>query len=367
MFTEQNRNIYKKTAKGRARAHSTWGTEYRARAHAYAQPQPRAAPAPAPTPDPSPPPSPSPSPSPSPVEDWFSQNLTNAGIADLARSEYNRDGEINFGDMLAIFDEVIQNGPITSSEVQDLQTLVTDASALRMPAYVQDLASKVVNPSAADMNYLEWYFSDWPPMPMLEGLVNQWFLGSVQPVTVDADGSPAQDPNETYSSVGASGYTLFGPNGPSFKDVAQGSAGDCWLLSSLAETAARDPGIIQSMFINNGNDTWTVRIYVHGAPDYVTVNDQLPVDTVNPNFNGVYAFDSPQNGILWVALAEKAFAEENLSGGISTSDPGVDSYAALNGGYPSWALTAISGTSANEYLVTSGLTGVSIALARTGG
>jgi hypothetical protein len=172
-----------------------------------------------------------------------------------------------------------------------------------------------------------------------------------------------QDPNAFYTDAGATGYTLFGPNGPSYTDVAQGSAGDCWLLASLGETAARDPNIIQNMFINDGNGIWTVRFYVNGAPDYVTVNDQLPLDTVNPSYNGGYAFDAPQNGILWVALAEKAYAQENLSGQISTSQPGSDSYAALNGGFPSWALPTITGLSSNLYYVTPGLTAESIATA----
>src|SRR5262249_29202113 len=159
-------------------------------------------------------------------------------------------------------------------------------------------------------------------MPMLQALVNQWFLGSVQPDTVDTDGgtTTAEDPNQAYTNPGATGNTLFGPSGPAFTDMAQGSAGNCWYLASLAETAAREPNIIQNMFIDNGNGTWTVRFYANGAPDYVTVNDQLPVDTAA----GGYAFDRPQNGVLWVALAEKAFAEENLSGQITTSNPGID-------------------------------------------
>ena len=48
-----------------------------------------------------------------------------------------------------------------------------------------------------------------------------------------------------YSPVSGS---LFGANGPSYLDVQQGHVGDCWLMASLAEVAARDPSDIQNMF-----------------------------------------------------------------------------------------------------------------------
>lgn len=296
------------------------------------------------------------------VVDWFDSNLSNAGICNLARADFTRDDALTFSDMLGIFDEVLQSGALTSAELQNLETLVAHATTLNMPGYVQNLATKVVYPSTNDATYLEQYYGTTGVT--LQETVNQWFLGKVEPNTVDAcDGYAAEDPNNAYTNVGATGYTLFGPNGPSFTDVAQGSAGDCWLLASLAETAARDPKIIQNMFISNGNGTWTVRFYVNGASDYVTVNDQLPVDTAA----GVYAFDQPQNGILWAALAEKAYAQENLSGSITTSEPGSASYAALNGGYASWALAPITGLSSSLYLVTPGVTSQEIAAALQAG
>ena len=305
------------------------------------------------------------------VVDWFDNNLSNAGICELARADFTRDDALTFSDMLGIFDEVLKSGAVTSAEVQNLRTLVANPTTLNMPGYVQNLASKVVNPSTNDATYLEQYYGTTGVT--LQETVNQWFLGNVQPNAIDTDEPDANnttiayDPSSLYTQVGATGSTLFGPNGPSFTDVAQGNAGDCWLLSSFAETAARDPQIIQNMFINNGNGTWTVRFYVNGAPDYVTVNDQLPVDTVYPSFNGGYAFDAPQNGILWVALAEKAYAQENLSGGVSTGQKGVDSYAALNDGYPSWALAAITGLPTSEFNVTPGVTSQEIAAALQAG
>ena len=104
-----------------------------------------------------------------------------------------------------------------------------------------------------------------------------------------------------------------------------------------------------------------MRFYANGAIDYVTVNDQLPLATYDPSYNGGYAFDAPQNGILWAALAEKAFAEENLTGQVDTSQPGVASYAALNSGDASVALAAITGSLSGYSDVTPGATASDIA------
>jgi hypothetical protein len=73
----------------------------------------------------------------------------------------------------------------------------------------------------------------------------------------------------------------------------------------------------------------------------VTVDNQLPA--LSYGF-----FDQPQ-GNLWVALVEKAYAQENASGWVTSNHPYVDSYAALSYGYPQWALTAITGQNVPAY------------------
>ena len=139
-----------------------------------------------------------------------------------------------------------------------------------------------------------------------------------------------------YSPVSGS---LFGAGGPSFLDVHQGEVGDCWLMASLAEVAARDPADIQDMFtaagttVVNGStvNLYTVRFFNSaGVAQYVTVDTELP------SAGGYY--DQVSNGVLWVALAEKAYAEANAAGNVTTQYVGSDSYAALNGGDPAWAL-----------------------------
>jgi hypothetical protein len=145
---------------------------------------------------------------------------------------------------------------------------------------------------------------------------------------------------------------LFGKNGPSYLDVQQGAAGDCWLLASLAEVAARDPQDIQNMFAwagtavdQNGTvNLYTVRFYNNkDVAQYVTVDAELPA--------GGATYDHPVNGIPWVALAEKAYAEANSLGFVTTQQAGKDAYNALNGGDPAWALQAITGKSTNDVAI----------------
>jgi hypothetical protein len=131
---------------------------------------------------------------------------------------------------------------------------------------------------------------------------------------------------------------------PTYQDVFQGTTGDCWLMAGLAEVAARNPGDIQSMFIDNGDQTYTVRLYNNGTPDYVTVDNFLPVNGMNAG----------AKSDLWVPLAEKAYAQENGDGWLGSSMPGVATYQALWAGEPDWALKAITGLPA-EY--TSGYSG----------
>ena len=72
--------------------------------------------------------------------------------------------------------------------------------------------------------------------------------------------------------------------------------GDCYFISSLGTIAKSNPAAIENMFINNGDETYTVRFYTGtygsttnsdgsindgftngvGTADYVTVNTMLP-------------------------------------------------------------------------------------------
>jgi hypothetical protein len=53
--------------------------------------------------------------------------------------------------------------------------------------------------------------------------------------------------------------------------------------------------------------------------------------------------------VLWVALAEKAYAEANGYGYVTTGELNTDSYAAIKEGQPQWALHVITGKPASAF------------------
>jgi hypothetical protein len=172
--------------------------------------------------------------------------------------------------------------------------------------------------------------------------------GQLGVVAIGTDGAVYDTEQATFAAVSG---TLFGPGGPSYLDVRQTNVGDCWLMASLAEVAARTPSVIDGMFIPDGTTTdngsvvpqYLVRFYDSaGNPHYVAVDTELP------SVNGVPLGDQPVNGMLWVALAEKAYVEANAAGIVTTNHPGSNDYAAVNGGTASWALQAITGQPAND-------------------
>ena len=72
------------------------------------------------------------------------------------------------------------------------------------------------------------------------------------------------------------------------------------------------------MFTDNGDGTYTVRFYNGGKPDYVTVDSYLPAVTPTSYrypTRFVSLYDRPITD-TWVALAEKAYAQECASGWI---------------------------------------------------
>ena len=165
-------------------------------------------------------------------------------------------------------------------------------------------------------------------------LIGKWFLGSDLPSsTVAMSGYPSFAVQ--YSAVRS---PVFAPSGPSMSDINQGYLGDCYFLSCLAEVAKQNSGIIKSMFAANGNNTYGVRFYVDGSPEYVTVNNSLA--------DGGQAFNYGAN--MWASLAEKAYTQLQ-SGGVVTGNSinYGNSWSTIgNGGAPEYALEEITGTSA---------------------
>lgn len=98
--------------------------------------------------------------------------------------------------------------------------------------------------------------------------------------------------------------------------------------------------------VENGT---TVSLYFVRLFDSSGTAHKILVDTELPSGGSYY--DHTTGGILWVALAEKAYAQANGAGYVKTQHVGTDSYAAMDGGYPSWALQAITGLSASSFSI----------------
>ena len=110
--------------------------------------------------------------------------------------------------------------------------------------------------------------------------------------------------------------------------------------------AKNTPSAITSMFITNGDGTYTVRFFeANGKADYVTVNTMLPVDSTGRFvFDGMGNLAKSTSNELWVALAEKAFVEWHQTGQEGEGSSSLtNQYTSISGGYMGTALSEISG------------------------
>jgi hypothetical protein len=206
--------------------------------------------------------------------------------------------------------------------------------------------------------------------------VQKWFVGSDRPVLPATITEitypygplvpvPVSMPNPVTYQRAAGELFQFGI---SYWDVDQGAVGDCYFLASLGAVARHSPDRISSMFTDNGDDTFTVRFFVGGQENYVTVDRFLPT---NPN--GTFAYANNSSGLgywderneLWVALAEKAYAQLNqetfgeavspsLNIAMGIGQDGTNTYKGISGGQSSQALTHITGLNTTDHALSRG-------------
>ncbi|HEX5471196.1 MAG TPA: C2 family cysteine protease [Lacipirellulaceae bacterium] len=301
-------------------------------------------PSPPPSPDP-PTPDPPPSPDP-PATNWFDAHVIDSALRSLGHDLYS-DGRIDRTDMISLLRSSEDGGIIDSTELTDLRAIVANTTLFNSLNYVDTLAGYVVSGNAANAKYQGQTLGNLTSGSsgtQMEKLVDKWFLGMDHPTA-----------GGTYRL--ASG-TLF-VNGPSYTDIRQGTIGDCYFLSSLAETALKDPSTITNMFVVNGDGTYTVRFYNNGAPQYVTVDSYLPTSSGGQFIYADYgaAYNNASNE-LWTALAEKAYAQINEMGWLrpGLTGNGQNSYNALSGGYIYAALGQISGHGTAAFALTTAST-----------
>jgi hypothetical protein len=222
----------------------------------------------------------------------------------------------------------------------DLQLMVGAGLSLGMTDAVRVLSGKVVNGNAANAFFQTSTLGNLAAgstAAHLQNLVYKWFYGLDRPAAID-----------DYGRAFAYGYSagsLF-VSGAAYSDVYQGVVGDCYLLASLAEAAYRQPAAIYNMFTDNGDGTFVVRFFNNGVADYVTVDRYLPVNSSGMFvFAGMGRYAASATNELWVALAEKAYAQINASGWLrpAAMGGGQHSYTAISGGWVSEALRQVTG------------------------
>lgn len=299
---------------------------------------------------------------PPPPTDWWSTHLHDPGITNVAR-QVGSDGNLTRNDMVTIF-RAAESGGVTGTKLDDLRTLVANASTLGMPDYVRVLANKVVNGDPANQHFQAQVLGNLfagSSGQQLEQLLDKWFLG--------------QDHPEVSSDIHyvTPAGSLFGAGGPILDDLRQGHLGDCYVLAGLGEVTFRTPDVLRSAFIDNGDGTFTVRFYHDGIADYVTVDKLVPAA-----FDGTYWYanvrwqTSDASIALWPSLLEKAYAQLAEAG---WSRPGktTNSYGAIDGGWEGTVVRQLTGrnttfqyisdsTSVRDAIVTSFQSGALVGL-----
>jgi len=278
------------------------------------------------------------------VTKWI-LSLQDQALANLVQS-LDADGSISRLDMIQILDSIgSEDGVVDAAEFGDLKTILNNAAMLKIPGYVDVLAGDVVNGNPANAYFQGQVLGNLAAgssASQLKELVSKWFLGADHPAAYYYDQYGLYHQCQ-YSSVAGSLFV----NGPAYTDMHQGELGDCYLISALGSLAKSSPAVIQNMIIDNGDNTWTVRFYANGTPDYVTVDRMLPTENGNLVFDDYGASPSNAGNVLWIPLVEKAYAEWNETG--KEGRDGQNSYWSIGGGASGDVYTQILGHSAQYY------------------
>lgn len=274
-------------------------------------------------------PSPTPTPTPSP---------TVSTVRSLANT-LHADNAITRAEMIQLLRSAGSDGTVSQVELDDLRWVVSTTGGYSMPVYVRELAKDVVNSNAANLRYKGQNSGNLVAGSSgvhLNNLVDKWFLGADEPV-ITGNGISYQN---------ATGVLFSGT--PSRNDGRQGYLGDCYFIASLTSIADRSTAAVQNMFLDNGDGTFTIRFYTNSIADYVTVNRRLPtLGNGTLAYSGLGLSASSSSTSLWVALAEKAYAQWNETGNAGRD--GTNTYAGIEGGWMSNVNAQVLGYSSSNY------------------
>ena len=259
---------------------------------------------------------------------WFDAHLLDGPLRRQARLDA-RDGLLDRADMIALFEQPTDGSTVTATEFHDLDALV-HSPEVGIAVQARYFGKKIIDGDPAN----QWFTGgDGTRAALgdlhagdtddhLQQLIDKWFLGKDEPM------AKSDDRATTFGYREAAGKLFVG--GPAATDLHQGDVGDCYWLAGLGAVARQDPQRIRNMFTDNGDGTYTVRLFHSGKAEYVTVDRRLPVDGHGKLVFANQGTAASNTGAeLWVPLAEKAYAQFNESGW--TGQDGTNSYNGVGG------------------------------------
>ena len=292
-------------------------------------------------------PTPAPNPAPNPPSgNWFTTTIKDVALRTLGNTLY-ADNLINRNDIIALLRSAEDGGIIDSTELADLKAIVANTTLFGGIESVWKLTSYIVNGNTANTLYQGATLGNLAANSTtahMEKLIGKWFLGLDRPTAAG-----------TYRQF--SGQLFV--NGTAYTDIRQGAVGDCYFVAALAETALRNPNLINNMFTVNGDGTYTVKFFNAGKAEYVTVDSFLPTYSSGAAmYAGMGQMYNNAGNELWVALAEKAYAQLNSMGWLRPGLPGngQNSYSGIEGGYIYAALGQVTGQATVAFAMTSSST-----------
>ena len=252
------------------------------------------------------------------LESYWKNLLVDSSVENAALNSIKYDNSLSRTDTIGILKSAGDYGSVTSTELTDLRNFYNKAiNTQHVATPLKVLSQKVLFSETSN----QWYTGSDSIRDSLGNLaadsstnhlnllIGKHFLGTDR---------PAIHRNTSNNLVGsytqANGSLFVG--GASVDDVRQGTTGDCYFLAGLGGAANDKNSTITDMFTDNGDGTWSVRFYTNGKVDYVTVDRMM---ATNGSGRYIYANSGQtvaSNNELWVALAEKAYAQVNESGRI---------------------------------------------------
>lgn len=293
------------------------------------------------------------------IETWIDDSSVN----NAALNSIKYDNTFDRNDVIGILKSAGDYNSVNGTELTDLRQFHNMFSGT-MRADIAGLSKKVLFGDASNAWYTG-YDSIRDSLGDLEAgsstqnlnlLIGKHMLGTDRP----------EIHTGSYTQAGGSLFV----EGVSANDIDQGATGSCYFLSALAGTADKKSAIIRDMFTDNGDGTYSVRFFTNGQADYVTVDNMMATKSdgtyLHADAGDGTATDAlvADNNELWVALAEKAYAQLNESGRLgqeeATNSYGMASNEGISWGMLNNGIEHITGLSASAHtsLNTSGIDGV---------